>query len=109
MRAISPAANDGYIALVDERRIRIITPDGDFHIVLDDDNVAASAALELAFAEDRVTPEDMLACDGTIAPWFSSVTFGTPDLRTVYIGSLRGTRIPFFRVPVAGLPMTHWR
>ncbi|MEO7191556.1 MAG: hypothetical protein ABI051_10925 [Vicinamibacterales bacterium] len=39
----------------------------------------------------------------------ASVTFGGPDLRTVYIGSLRGTRIPYFRAAVAGLPMMHWR
>ena len=38
----------------------------------------------------------------------ASVTFGGPDLRTVYIGSLKGSRIPFFRSPVAGLPMVHW-
>jgi sugar lactone lactonase YvrE len=51
----------------------------------------------------------MLACGGKIAPWFSSVTFGGPDLKTVYIGSLRGARIPYFKSPVAGLPMVHWR
>jgi gluconolactonase len=50
----------------------------------------------------------MLAWGGTLAPWFASVTFGGPDLRTVYIGSLRGTRLPHFRSPVAGLPMVHW-
>jgi len=38
----------------------------------------------------------------------ASVTFGGPDLRTVYIGSLKGTRIPCFRAPIAGLPMVHW-
>ena len=94
--------------LVMSDQIFVITPEGDFHIVLDDNNVPASEALARAFAEDRVTPEDMLACGGTIAPWFTSVAFGGPDLRTIYIGSLRGTRIPFFRAPVAGLPMVHW-
>jgi hypothetical protein len=38
----------------------------------------------------------------------ASVTFGGPDLRTVYIGSLLGTRIPYFQSPVPGLPMVHW-
>jgi gluconolactonase len=27
----------------------------------------------------------------------------------VYIGSLKGQRIPYFRAPVAGLPMVHWQ
>ena len=48
------------------------------------------------------------SCGGTIAPWMASVTFGGPDLKNVYIGSLRGTTIPWFRSPVAGLPMVHW-
>ena len=43
-----------------------------------------------------------------IAPWMASITFGGPDLRTVYLGSLFGTRIPCFRSPVPGLPMAHW-
>jgi hypothetical protein len=38
----------------------------------------------------------------------ASVTFGGPDLTTVYIGSLKGSRIPYFQAPVPGLPMVHW-
>jgi sugar lactone lactonase YvrE len=88
--------------------IFVITADGDYLEVLDDGNAAASAALEQAFRERRVTPEVMLAAGGELAPWFASLTFGGPDLRTCYIGSLRGTRIPYFRSPVPGLPMVHW-
>ena len=90
-------------------QIFAITPEGDFHVVLDDTNEKPAQDLEQAFIEDRVTPDDMLATGGNIAPWFSSVTFGGPDLKTVYIGSLRGDRIPFFNSPVAGLPMVHWK
>jgi sugar lactone lactonase YvrE len=89
-------------------KIFAITPEGDLRLLLVDDNPAPSLVWEKAFNERRLTPEIMLACGGTIAPWFASVTFGGPDLRTVYIGSLRGTRIPYFRSPVAGLPMIHW-
>jgi sugar lactone lactonase YvrE len=90
-------------------RIFAITPDGDFRVLLDDDHgSAAGKALMAAFERDEVKPEHMLACGGTIAPWMASVTFGGPDLRTVYVGSLRGTRIPYFHAPVAGLPMVHW-
>lgn len=90
-------------------RIFAITPDGDLRIILDDDHGSeAGRALIGAFREDRATPELMLACGGKIAPWMASVTFGGPDLRSLYIGSLRGTTIPWFRSPVAGLPMAHW-
>jgi sugar lactone lactonase YvrE len=97
----------GTLVMVDQ--VFAITPDGDFHVILDDTNEDAALALEKAFQEDRATPDDMLAAGGTIAPWFASVTFGGPDLRTVYIGSLRGTRIPYFSSPVKGLPMVHWK
>ncbi len=97
----------GTLVMVDQ--VFAITPEGNFQVILDDTNEESAKALEQAFVEDRVTPDDMLAAGGTIAPWFASVTFGGPDLTTAYIGSLRGTRIPFFRSPVAGLPMIHWR
>lgn len=90
-------------------RIFAITPAGDLRIVLDDDRgSAAGRALMKAFDEDRVTSELLLAAHGSVAPWMASVTFGGADLRTVYIGSLRGTNVPFFRAPVAGLAPIHW-
>lgn len=90
-------------------RIFAITPDGDLRILLDDDHSsAAGVALLEAFERDAVTPELMFACGGAIAPLFTSVTFGGPDLSMVYIGSLDGKRLPAFRSPVPGLPMVHW-
>lgn len=89
-------------------RLFAITPEGELRILLDDDDPIASARLMAAFEADEVTPDHMLACGGAIAPWLSSLTFGGPDLKTVYLGSLRGTAIPWFRSPVAGLPMVHW-
>ncbi len=89
-------------------KIFALTPEGEQRILLDDGNAEASRALEEAFQRDDVTPDHMLAATGTIAPWTASITFGGPDLRTVYVGSLRGTRIPYFQSPVAGLPMVHW-
>jgi hypothetical protein len=86
-----------------------ITPQGNMKIILDDDNGSAEGkALLAAFAEDKATADLMLACGGKIAPWFASITFGGADLSTVYIGTLRGDRIPYFTSPVAGLPMVHW-
>ncbi|HQD14524.1 MAG TPA: SMP-30/gluconolactonase/LRE family protein [Ottowia sp.] len=86
-----------------------LTPEGERLLLLDDGNPAASKTLLDHMAAAAVTPEDMMAARGTIAPWMASITFGGPDLRTVYVGSLMGTTIPFFRSPVAGLPMVHWQ
>jgi gluconolactonase len=90
-------------------RIFAITPEGELRIILDDDHDhPAGQEFLAAFWTDAATPDLMLAAGGTIAPWMASVTFGGPDLKTVYIGSLRGTAIPYFESPVAGLPMVHW-
>jgi sugar lactone lactonase YvrE len=96
----------GTLVMTDQ--LFILTPEGEQHIILDDGVPEASRALLKAFENDQVGPDHMLAAGGSIAPWFASVTFGGPDLRDVYIGSLRGTRIPYFRSPVPGLPMVHW-
>lgn len=85
-----------------------LTPEGDRHLLLDDGNPDASSNLLERFGAGTLRPEDMQKAHGTIAPWMASITFGGPNLRTVYLGSLMGTRIPFFHSPVPGLPMVHW-
>lgn len=86
-----------------------LTPQGDKLLLLDDGNQAASQTLLAHMAAGTVTADDMLAARGTLAPWMASITFGGPDLRTVYLGSLMGTTIAHFTAPVAGLPMVHWK
>ena len=85
-----------------------LTPEGECRILFEDGDDAATDALEKAFLAREITPELMLAAGGKAAPWMASVTFGGADLKTVYLGFLRGNRIPYFRFPVAGLPMVHW-
>ncbi len=85
-----------------------ITPQGDKRLLLDDSDPETAPAFREKMEAGTITAADMQRTHGTIAPWMASITFGGPDLRTAYIGSLLGTRIPFFRSPVAGLPMVHW-
>ncbi|MGA8709313.1 MAG: SMP-30/gluconolactonase/LRE family protein [Steroidobacteraceae bacterium] len=89
-------------------RIAVLTPEGDERIVFDDGDAARVRLFDQHFFAGTVTPEIMMGCGGTVAPWTASLTFGGPDLQTLYIGSLRGTTIPYVRAPVAGLPMVHW-
>ncbi|NBP72027.1 MAG: SMP-30/gluconolactonase/LRE family protein [Alphaproteobacteria bacterium] len=91
--------NDGIFA---------IKPDGDLHIIFDDSNPEEVKKLDDAFQADQVDADLLLSMGGEIATWCASVTFGGPDLKTVYVGSLRATNIPYFTSPVAGLPMVHW-
>ena len=90
-------------------RLVAITPEGDVLTLLEDGDPEGTAAFEAVFASGASVPFEILRnARGTIAPWLASVTFGGPDLRTVYLGSLRGSTIPYFTSPVAGLPMVHW-
>ena len=89
-------------------KLFVLTPEGDLKILLDEGDPRHVDALEKQFLANRVTERTLFATGTGIAPWMASVTFGGPDLRTVYLGSLKGTRIPYFRSPVPGLPMVHW-
>ncbi len=91
-------------------RLVAITPEGDLLELLNDGDAEATARFEAAFATGETVPfEVMLQCGGSVCNWMASVTFGGLDLSTVYLGGLRSTNIPFFRSPVAGLPMVHWK
>jgi gluconolactonase len=94
--------------LVYSDKLFVLTPEGDLHVLLDEGDCTRVAALERAFRAGAVTKDVLFATGRGIAPWMASVTFGGPDLKTVYIGSLKGTRIPYFQAPISGLPMVHW-
>jgi len=94
--------------LVYSDKLFVLTPQGDLRILLDEGDVQQVDALEQAFFKNHVTEDVLFPTGRGIAPWMASVTFGGTDLRTVYLGSLKGNRIPYFRSPIAGLPMVHW-
>lgn len=95
--------------LVYSDKLFVLTPQGDLKILLDEGDPGKVDGLESAFRKGQVTQDVLFATGQGIAPWMASVTFGGADLQTVYIGSLKGSRIPYFRAPVAGLPMVHWK
>ncbi len=97
-----------WVTLIFTDQLVAITPDGEVLTLLDDSNPTTRARLFEHFKASTLTPETLGMTHGTIAPWMASLTFGGPDLHTVYVGSLRGTTIPYFRSPVAGQPMIHW-
>jgi sugar lactone lactonase YvrE len=95
--------------LVYSDKLFVLTPQGDQRVLLDEGDPEKVAALEKAFFQGKVNHDVLFATGRGLAPWMASVTFGGPDLHTAYIGSLRGSRIPYFRAPVPGLPMVHWK
>jgi sugar lactone lactonase YvrE len=98
-----------WCTLVMTDQLIALTPGGDQRLLLDDSTPRSLKTFQDAIAVGNVSSELMMATRGAIAPWMASVTFGGPDLKTAYIGSLMGNRIPYFRSPVAGLAMVHWK
>ena len=103
------AAGNLWGTLVYSDKLFVLTPKGDMHVLLDEGDPAKVDALERCFFNNHVTEDVLFATGRGVAPWMASVTFGGCDLQTVYVGSLRGSRIPYFRAPVPGLPMVHWK
>ena len=98
-----------WVTMIFADRLIAITPDGDMLELAEFGNLEATDRFEREFASGvPVSFETLSSCGGDIAPWLASVTFAGADLRTACLGSLRGTNIPFFTSPVAGLPMVHW-
>ncbi len=85
-------------------RITVLTPDGEPHCIADfstekmrEDYQAnlASGQLDLARAISN--------CSETFG-FLTSLSFGGPDQRTVFVGNLRGGTIASFRSPIPGIP-----
>jgi sugar lactone lactonase YvrE len=98
-----------WVTLIFLDKLIALTPQGDVLTILDDSNPETNAVYEKHFQAGTLTPEIMSANHGTLCPWMASLTFGGADLQTVYLGSLRGTTVPYFRSPIAGQKMIHWR
>ena len=89
-------------------KLFVLDPRGELRVLLDEGDPPKVEALERAFLDGKVNEQVLFATGRGVAPWMASVTFGGPDLSTLYIGSLRGSRIPYFQAPFPGLPMAHW-
>lgn len=97
-----------WTTLVVQDQLVAITPEGDVLILWEDGDREVKKRVE----EERIRGggrRSLGAAPGDgLAPRMASITFGGPDLCTVYIGSLLGPSLPTFRSPVPGRPLSHW-
>jgi SMP-30/Gluconolactonase/LRE-like region len=98
-----------WIASVISNRLLRLAPDGTQSVILEDADPEAVARAERHYAENRLSRADVDSGRDRSLGNLASVTFGGPDLKTVYLGSLFGTRIATFRSPIAGAEPPHWR
>lgn len=98
-----------WVTLIFTDELIAVTPEGEILTLLDDSNPESKKRLFEAYENRCVTPEILGSTQGKLCPWMASLSFGGADLKTVYLGSLRGTQVPFFKSPVAGQKMIHWK
>jgi sugar lactone lactonase YvrE len=101
-------AGDLWVTTVVRNGLGVLTPDGDWHVVVEDPREQVLATFAEKLAAGTGEPQDMLAAAGPRLQFPTSVCFGGEDLRTAYVGSLAMPRLPSFRSPIPGLPMSHW-
>ncbi len=96
------------VSIVSNRVIRV-TPEGDQEIILEDCDEAHLAWVEDAYLAGTMGRPHLDRVEGRCLCNISSIAFGGPDLRQVYLGCLLGERLATFRSPVAGLAPPHWQ
>jgi SMP-30/Gluconolactonase/LRE-like region len=97
-----------WIASVVSNRLLRLAPDGTQTVILEDSDPEAVARAERHYAESSLSRADIDAGRERTLGNLSSLAFGGPDLKTVYLGSLFGARIAAFRSPIAGAEPPHW-
>ena len=95
------------VSVVSNRVIRA-TPDGRQHTIVEDVDRDWLAVCEDAFQNGTYTRTHLDSGGKRALGNLSGIGFGGPDLKTVHLGSLFGTRLATFRSPIAGAEPVHW-
>lgn len=77
--------------------------------ILEDVNAEFVERVEHAFVSRSMATEHLGRIPGTLLQQLTSLAFGGPDLRTVYLGSLHASCLYSFRASVSGAVLPHWR
>ncbi len=98
-----------WVACVVANRVIRIDARGKGHLIVDDGDAAMIEASEAMYMAGKGGREWLEVGASRSLRNIASVAFGGPDLRTVYLGCLKGDRIASFRSPIAGAEPPQWR
>ena len=102
------AESGAWITSVVSNRIIRVSPDGTQQIFFDDSDPDHLAWVEDAFQKGQLGRQHMDKSKSRFIKNLTSMAFGGKDLRTGYLGCLLGDSIGCLRMPIAGLPPSHW-
>jgi gluconolactonase len=92
-----------WVTIVSRNGLAVISEDGDQHTLYEEPKHDAVDAMVNAMAAKTATVGHFTACTGETLALPTSLAFGGPDGRTVYVGSLALPHLLSFRSPVAGV------
>ena len=95
-----------WVTIITRNGIMVISEDGETRTIYEEPKPGAVDALVIALQQKTATTEHLIACAGEKLNLPTSLAFGGPDRRTVYVGSLGLPHLVTFQSPVAGLPMS---
>ena len=97
-----------WITCVISNRLIRVAPDLTWTILFEDADPELDA-IASTYAKGGLTLNHILRSRGSCVSNLSSIAFGGPDLKTLYLGGLGNRAVQVLRSPVAGAPMAHWR
>jgi len=98
-----------WVACVVANRVIRIDASGKGHLIVDDGDADMINASEAMYMSGKGGREWLEVGAERSLKNIASVAFGGPDLKTVYLGCLKGDRIASFRSPIAGAEPPQWR
>jgi sugar lactone lactonase YvrE len=97
-----------WIACVISNRLVRVAPDLTWTILFEDPDPAL-ADIASSYAKGELTWDQISQSQGSRLSNLSSIAFGGPDLKTIYLGGLGHNSVRVLRSPVPGAPMSHWQ
>jgi sugar lactone lactonase YvrE len=97
-----------WIACVISNRLIRVAPDLTWTILLEDPDPALTD-IASSYAKGELTWDQISQSRGSRLSNLSSIAFGGPDLKSIYLGGLGHNSVQVLRSPVPGAPMSHWQ
>jgi sugar lactone lactonase YvrE len=98
-----------WIACVISNRLIRVAPDLTWTVLFEDIDPRELGSIVSTYAKGCLTWQHIAQSRGSRVSNLSSVAFGGPDLKTLYLGGLGIDAVQVLQSPVAGMPMAHWR
>jgi sugar lactone lactonase YvrE len=98
-----------WIACVISNRLIRVAPDLTWTVLFEDADRSELDAIASAYAKGCLTWDQISQSRGSCVSNLTSIAFGGPDLKTLYLGGLGIRAVQVLRSQVAGMPMDHWR